>query len=253
MTNLSSNLVNKLRTATGHVRETAWCAEAADELDRQRADIERLNAKLREEQELVEVNLSRMHDRALAYMRECDRLRKALRRITLQKAVVPGLRRELYGHAVAIAHDALASSPVETTAPQQAEIDALRAQIARLEGWEDEKIGAGLADWSRPAYEHDLLVNRVIAECEALRRGVGVSYPDGDDPLRRLKREMPTDEQLHASQRALEQHQRKRAAEKASCDHDWQPVDHYGIPTEFDMCSKCGEDRVRSENGRGEQ
>lgn len=107
------------------------------------------------------------------------------------------------------------NSAVETTA-LQSEIEALRAQIARLEGWEDKKIGAGLAGWARPQYEHDLLVNRVIAECEAARRGIAVTYPTGDDPLPRLKREMPTNEQLHASQRALEQYEQKRAAEKAS-------------------------------------
>ena len=59
-------------------RNAKW---AADELDRQRAEVERLTAKLREEQELVEINLSRMRDRALAYMRERDRLRAALEKI----------------------------------------------------------------------------------------------------------------------------------------------------------------------------
>ena len=56
-------------------------SEADAEIDRLRAEVERLTAKLREEQELVEVNLSRMYDRALAYMRERDQLRAEVERL----------------------------------------------------------------------------------------------------------------------------------------------------------------------------
>ena len=84
--------IHFIECEVGHGRLTAtnwidhvchWCKiDAKDrELDRLRADVERLTAKLREEQELVEVNLSRMYDRALAYMRERDRLRAEVERL----------------------------------------------------------------------------------------------------------------------------------------------------------------------------
>ena len=84
--------IHFIECEVGHGRLTAtnwidhvchWCKiDAKDrELDRLRADVERLTAKLREEQELVEVNLSRMYDRALAYMRERDQLRAEVERL----------------------------------------------------------------------------------------------------------------------------------------------------------------------------
>ena len=90
MTQRTSNQENSLPTSNEQLY-TCSCAEyygshhpecpARQQLDRLRAEVERLTAKLREEQELVEVNLSRMYDRALAYMRERDQLRAEVERL----------------------------------------------------------------------------------------------------------------------------------------------------------------------------
>lgn len=92
---------------------------------------------------------------------------------------------------------------------EMSEVSALRAVIARLEDWANQ----GSAEWCQKRYEDDVLVNQVIAECEALRRGVGVTYSAGDDPLQRLKHIMPTMEQLEVCQRALREY---RPAVKAT-------------------------------------
>jgi hypothetical protein len=91
----------------------------------------------------------------------------------------------------------------QVTGNETGEVAALRTVIARLEDWQNR----GSADWCCMAYEHDLLVNRIVAECEAARRGISVTYAESDDPLPKLKHALPSVEQLEASQRALRQYQ----------------------------------------------
>ena len=78
----------------------------------------------------------------------------------------------------------------------------LKAEIATIEGWNDKET----AEWAQMTYERDLLVHRVIAECEALRLGVGISYAYRDDPVIQLKRRMPSVEQITVAQMAVIQH-----------------------------------------------
>jgi hypothetical protein len=80
-----------------------------------------------------------------------------------------------------------------------AERDALTAAMATLEEWGR----MDMREWCELQYRSELLTHEVIAEVEALRRGTGVSYADGRDPVKELKRTLASVDQITACRDAM--------------------------------------------------
>lgn len=74
------------------------------------------------------------------------------------------------------------------------EIEALQAHIIKLEDWGNRNS----LEWAEMLQDEHVQVARVINECELLRRGIGVSYAAGDDPLEKLKRTFPSLDSINA-------------------------------------------------------
>ena len=162
-------------------------AEADAEIDRQRAEIERLTRELREEQELVEINLSRMRERALAYMRERDQMRAALHGVRQQLAPLEQPKAWMEGEfvtrviqALNFVERALSSEPSsdETTARRmtRAEADAMNRAFWRsveiIDDIDDrEEVAPGDARYYRPS-ENTSICPYGQSDCETTRGGV---------------------------------------------------------------------------------
>lgn len=68
-------------------------------------------------------------------------------------------------------------------------------------------------EWCEMQADFEMLAHEVVAECEALRRGVAVSYRAGHDPVRELKLRLPSIEQIRLTRPSVKRSQSDRSAD----------------------------------------
>lgn len=117
-------------------------------------------------------------------------------------------------------------------AAMQPEVVELEKEIKRLQGWvevlEQPKVwsqaeieavkGSGL-EYSMYLAEESLLVHRVVEEVQALRRGVGVSYAKGDDPVENLAKKLPPVENVISNLAMIKAAMQKRLVKENQNDN----------------------------------
>lgn len=58
-------------------------------------------------------------------------------------------------------------------------------------------------EWHDIHVQYQRLVNRVLDEVEAMRRGTAITYATGEDPVPALRKQSPSDEQLNLAEQAV--------------------------------------------------